>query len=91
MVSLFGKRTASKQPGELVKALRDVLLDKSLSPKKATEEAGKNIGAIRALIHGAGDSEPAELVLLSNEVYSADLFIAIIQNLNKFDFEVRWE
>jgi calcium binding protein 39 len=92
MVSLF-KKTSTKAPSEVVRVLREALLDKALAPKKATEEISRGITAMRALMHSDGSGSASEasqdqLVMLSNEIYSTELLPLLIQNLARFDFEV---
>ncbi|GAB1605291.1 protein Mo25-like [Argonauta hians] len=93
---LFGK--SPKSPQELIKSLRDAMLSLSKEPgrgdkktDKASEEVSKNLNIIRNMLYGSGDQEPhAELVAqLAQEMYNSSMFLILIRNLNKIDFEGR--
>ena len=59
MVSLF-KKPSIKQPAELVKNLREALLDSSLAPEKQQKECAKYIGHMRTMIAAAVPPPPTD-------------------------------
>uniref|UniRef100_A0A182JGE0 Protein Mo25 n=1 Tax=Anopheles atroparvus TaxID=41427 RepID=A0A182JGE0_ANOAO len=88
---LFGK--SQKSPQELVKALKEAVNSLERGDKKAEkaqEDVGKNLVLIKNMLYGTADAEPqTEIVVsqLAHELYSANLLLLLIQNLNRIDFE----
>lgn len=44
---------------------------------------------MKSLLYGDGDPQPEIVAQLSQETYSSDLLLALIQNISKLDFEAR--
>ncbi|CAH1781110.1 unnamed protein product [Owenia fusiformis] len=86
---LFGK--SQKSPQDLAKSLNDNLHILSEGEKKAkvSEEVSKTLVAMKIMLYGTDQQEPqTELVAqLAEEFYSGNLFLLIVQNLQKIDFE----
>ncbi|EAA45510.3 AGAP011060-PA [Anopheles gambiae str. PEST] len=88
---LFGK--SQKSPQELVKSLKEAVNALERGDKKAEkaqEDVSKNLVSIKNMLCGTADAEPqTEIVIsqLAHELYSTDLLLLLIQNLNRIDFE----
>ncbi|CAB3984734.1 calcium-binding 39 [Paramuricea clavata] len=88
--------SGKKNPAELVKALHESLniMSKEQSGKKnekALEDIGKYLAAMKAMLYGTGEQEPqTELVAqLSQEFYNNDTIQALLDSLEKMDFEAK--
>lgn len=59
---------------------------------KIAEEASKNLASLKEVLCGTGDKEPQTeaVAQLAQELYNTNLLIALIANLQKIDFEVRF-
>jgi calcium binding protein 39 len=96
MAYVVGKDKKTK-PADFIKNLHEILvgLGKEKNQKtleKLSEEASKNLAILKInLVGGEGNPEPSpELVLaLSNEILSQDLFVPMIHNLAKLEFETK--
>lgn len=58
---------------------------------KVAEEVSKNLASLKEILSGTGDKEPQTeaVAQLAQELYTTDLLIALIANLQRIDFEVR--
>lgn len=58
--------------------------------RQVAEEASKNLALLKEVLSGTGDKEPQTeaVAQLAQELYNTNLFIALIANLQKIDFEV---
>jgi calcium binding protein 39 len=86
---LFGR---NKTPQELVKALRELLLQLEKGEKKydkIAEDLTKCITGIKNILYGTNDQEPQTEVIaqLAQEIYNANLIKIMIDNINRVDFE----
>lgn len=90
---LFGTKT--KSPQDLVRSLYDNLLALKSSEdreyKKVIESISKNLQAMKIMLYGSTDQEPAaEMVsVLSTEMYSSHTIGLMVGNLSRIDFEGR--
>jgi calcium binding protein 39 len=87
---LFGR--GSKSPQELVKGLKELLLQLERGEKKyekVSEDVTKYIGGIKNILYGTNGEEPqTELIAqLAQEIYNANLIKIMITNINRVDFE----
>lgn len=87
---LFGR--SSKSPQELVKGLKELLLQLEKGEKryeKIAEDVTKCISGIKNILYGTNDQEPqTELIAqLAQEIYNANLIKIMIDNIYKVDFE----
>lgn len=90
----FGK--SQKSPAEIVKNLKENVaslekLETSDNKKseKVAEEVSKNLASLKEVLCGTGDKEPQTeaVAQLAQELYNTNLFIALIANLQRIDFE----
>lgn len=86
---LFGR---SKTPQELVKSLRELLLQLERGEKKyekVAEDLTKCISGIKNILYGTHDQDPQTEVIaqLAQEIYNANLIKIMIENIQKVDFE----
>ena len=86
---LFGR---SKSPQELVKALKELLLQLERGEKKyekIADDVTKCIGGIKNILYGTNDQEPQTEVIaqLAQEIYNANLIKIMIDNIYRVDFE----
>lgn len=86
---LFGR---NKTPQELVKALKELLLQLEKGEKKydkIAEDLTKCITGIKNILYGTNDQEPQTEVIaqLAQEIYNANLIKIMIDNINRVDFE----
>lgn len=91
---LFG--SSKKNPNEIAKNTRDALLilerdESGKKSEKAVEDIAKQLNSMKNILFGAGDQDPqTELVAqLSQEFYNYDLFLPLINDLHKLDFEAK--
>ncbi|GMR30481.1 hypothetical protein PMAYCL1PPCAC_00676, partial [Pristionchus mayeri] len=87
---IFGK--SHKSPADIVKNLKDALIQIEKGDKKAdkaAEEVGKWLQAVKGIIYGQEGQEPhsEQVAQLAQETYSANVLPMLIKNLSKFDFE----
>ncbi|KZT53597.1 mo25 protein [Calocera cornea HHB12733] len=90
-------KSRSRGPSDVVRALRDSIARVDGSPpggdarRRASEDVSKWLGAMKGILFGADGDEPSpELVAqLSQEVYSSDLLLSLVNSISKFDFEAR--
>jgi calcium binding protein 39 len=87
---LFGR--SSKSPQELVKGLKELLLQLEKGEKryeKIAEDVTKCISGIKNILYGTNDQEPqTELIAqLAQEIYNANLIKIMIDNISRVDFE----
>lgn len=87
---LFGR--SSKSPQELVKGLKELLLQLERGEKryeKISEDVTKCISGIKNILYGTNDQEPqTELIAqLAQEIYNANLIKIMIDNIYRVDFE----
>ncbi|KAF7707335.1 calcium binding protein 39, like 1 [Silurus meridionalis] len=90
----FGK--SQKSPAEIVKNLKEnvACLEKletsdNKKSEKVAEEVSKNLASLKEVLCGTGDKEPQTeaVAQLAQELYNTNLFIALIANLQRIDFE----
>ncbi|KAI4897246.1 hypothetical protein NFI96_005733 [Prochilodus magdalenae] len=90
----FGK--SQKNPAEIVKNLKENVaclekLEASDNKKceKVAEEVSKNLASLKEVLCGTGDKEPQTeaVAQLAQELYNTNLFISLIANLQRIDFE----
>lgn len=94
MAYVVGKDKKTK-PAEFIKSLHEILvsLGKEKNQKnleKLSEEAGKNLVVLKInLLGGEGNPEvnPDVVAALSNEILSQELFVPLLHNLAKLEFE----
>ncbi|CAG0899334.1 unnamed protein product [Darwinula stevensoni] len=88
---LFGR--SQKSPSEVVKALKEALSALERGDKKvekAQEDVTKNLGVMKSMLFGSSEAEPQNDILvatLSQELYSSNLLLLLIQNLHRIEFE----
>lgn len=87
---LFGR--SNKSPQELVKGLKELLLQLEKGEKryeKIAEDVTKCISGIKNILYGTNDQEPqTELIAqLAQEIYNANLIKIMIDNISRVDFE----
>lgn len=89
-------KSKGKSPQELVKLSKDALmvLQSDESPKsvnKASEEISKHLQSLKVLLYGEGDQDPNPISVTqaANEVYQTGLLLALVNNLQKIEFEAR--
>jgi len=85
----FGR---SKSPQELVRTLKDLLLQLERGEKKyekVAEDVSKCLAGIKNILYGTNDQEPqTELIAqLAQEIYNANLIKIMIDNINRVEFE----
>ncbi|XP_023700117.1 calcium-binding protein 39-like [Paramormyrops kingsleyae] len=90
----FGK--SQKTPAELVRSLKENLcqleeLEASESKKgdKLAEEISKSLASLKEALCGTAEKEPQmeAVAQLAQELYSTNLFVSLIGNLQRIDFE----
>ena len=61
-----------------------------LSFLQAAEEVSKHLQAIKGMLYGSAEQEPQPDVVatLAHELYSSDVLVHLVDNLQKLDFEV---
>lgn len=61
--------------------------------QQVAEEASKNLALLKEVLCGTGDKEPQTeaVAQLAQELYNTNLFIALIANLQRIDFEVMFQ
>ena len=86
---LFGR---SKTPQELVKTLKELLLQLERGEKKyekVSEDLTKCLSGIKNILYGTNDQDPQTEVIaqLAQEIYNANLIRIMIENIHRVDFE----
>ncbi|KAJ7376988.1 Calcium-binding protein 39-like [Desmophyllum pertusum] len=92
---LFG--SSKKSPVEMVKNIQESLqvLEKESSggkkSDKALEDITKQLGAMKTVLYGSGDQGPQteQVAQLAQEMYNHDLFIHLLRQLHRLDFECK--
>lgn len=93
---LFG--SSKKTPAELTKIAKDCLqtiqshdTESAGSKKydKALEELAKTLNAMKIILYGSGDQGPVteQVAQLAQEIYTLDIFLDLLRELHKLDFE----
>jgi len=93
---LFG--SSKKSPQEISRSLTEslVILQGDVAGKKsekAVEDITKQLQSCKNILYGTGDQEPhPELVTqLSQAFYDYNIFLTLVKNLSKLDFEAKKE
>ena len=88
-------KSAPKSPQEVIKAMRDAIQvlsteEAGKKSEKAAEEVSKHLQAIKGMLYGSAEQEPQPDVVatLAHELYSSDVLVHLVDNLQKLDFEV---
>ncbi|THU93326.1 Mo25-like protein [Dendrothele bispora CBS 962.96] len=81
-------KTKPRTPPDLVRGLRDAIPRLESSPP-GSETRRKNLQQIKAMLYGDGDPLPEVVAQLSQETYSTDLLLHLVQNIARFEFESR--
>ncbi|GAA5964291.1 hypothetical protein JCM8115_006058 [Rhodotorula mucilaginosa] len=92
-----GSGSKTKQPPDLVRALKDAVLRLESSQtgpeqkRKASEDVSKYLFQMKVLLYGDGENEPQPEIIaqLSQEVYANDLLQLLVQDIWRFEFEAR--
>lgn len=79
------------KPAEAVKKLREAVEKLDASNKKTSEEVQKQLAAVKSILVGPPDGEPASdlVAALSQEVYHDNTLQLLVQNIAAFDFECK--
>lgn len=86
---LFGR---TKTPQELVKTLKELLLQLERGEKKyekVSEDLTKCLSGIKNILYGTSEQDPQTEVIaqLAQEIYNANLIRIMIENIQRVDFE----
>jgi len=80
-----------KSPQELVRNTKECLTKLDSDQKKNLETVSSNLVAMKQVLYGDAENEPVpELVAqLSQEIYSTDTLVSLVQHLGKLEFEAK--
>lgn len=92
-MSFLFSRSKQKSPNELVRSLNDCIqrLERSGDRKKAIEDTQRWIFQIKSILYGDEENDPQIdlIALLSQEVYTSDVLVGMVNHLHVIDFESR--